>query len=91
MTERDWTVSPGELLHEWLDEHDTSVRQLAALCRVSRDELVGVLARTYEITPPLADGLARGTQTRAGYWLALERMYRDDLKHGRIDHWKGPQ
>jgi plasmid maintenance system antidote protein VapI len=83
--EPDWTVSPGEMLRDWLDENGVTPRLLAAMCRVSRDEIEGVLARTYEITPTLARALASGTGVSGRFWLACERRYRADLAAGKRD------
>lgn len=76
---RDWTIAPGELLAERLDE-----------CRLSQSELARRMGRPVKtineivnaktaITPQTAIQLERVLGTSARFWLNAETAYRHDL------------
>lgn len=83
MTDRDWTVAPGETLREWREEQRLSAETAAILCWMEDERYERIEAGEEPITVRDAVTLAIGTGISANLWLMLERAYRDDLAAGR--------
>jgi addiction module HigA family antidote len=85
--DRDWTVRPGEILREWMEEIGLSVRATAISCaRMPVERLERILDGRRRITKDDAMRLQVGTGIPAGLWVKMEARYRADLAAGRKDY-----
>ncbi len=81
----DWTMRPGVHLAEEIEA--TGLRAPTAPAKISGlppEAIAGVLDGSVEITPSIAEGLARIGGT-ARLWLAIEQNYRRALASGKRD------
>lgn len=76
---RDWTISPGETLRDWMTEQPVGPATAADRCDLPALIFNGVLAGDLPITTEIAAALERGTGISSAFWLNLERGYRADL------------
>ena len=92
MTEwnRDWVISPGETLRDWMEENGFMlgdrllVKPVATACgRMPVEKLQRILDGKQHITPVLAAQLAAGTGISPRLWLNLEHAFRQGLKEGK--------
>lgn len=83
--DRDWVVSPGEILREWMQENGFSERRTAISSGLDLRDIQGLLSGRVAITKAVAGHLEQGTQIPAKLWLNLERAYREGLAAGKID------
>lgn len=83
MTDRDWTVAPGDILREWREQQHLTAETTAVLCFIDDDRYTRIEAGTEPLSTRDACCLALGTGISASLWLALEHVYCDDLKAGR--------
>ena len=82
--ERDWVISPGETLADWIEENGLSVRSTATVCgRMPVERLQRILDGKQRITRKDAAALAHGTGISAQLWLNLERAFRQGLAEGK--------
>lgn len=81
----DWTISPGALLRELVDERGWTVSYGARACRIDLADFEDVLNGTMAVDDTIAGKIAIGTGTSARFWLNAERMYRDALAAGKRD------
>ena len=77
--QRDWTVAPGELLAELLDERGISQSELARRMGRPTKTLNEIVNGKAAITPQTAIQLERVLGTSATFWLNAEAAYRHDL------------
>jgi plasmid maintenance system antidote protein VapI len=87
VTDRDWTIAPGETLREWMNENSMAMSPstVAVMAHLSVSEVEGILRGSRRITARIAAGLERATHIPARFWRNLERAYRSDLAAGRSD------
>ena len=83
----DWTVPPGEMLQEALEEAGMTVVGLSGATGLPRERAAALIAAEVELTEDDATLLERGTGIPARLWLRMEANYRDDLAAGRT--WFG--
>lgn len=76
---RDWTVAPGELLAELLEERDLSQAELARLMGRPTKTMNEIVNGKAAITPQTALQLERVLGVSARFWLNAEAAYRHDL------------
>lgn len=87
----DWTLAPGALLKEWLEQGGVRVDDLAMKAAVSPEtHAAGVVLALDVLTgKPLtgahAEFLETATEIPARLWLGWEASYRDGLARGRTD------
>lgn len=90
----DWTLAPGEILQEQMDDLGINVHLLVTAAGYPRKHpkrqraltmIEGVLYRKRRITPRIAAILERGTHVPDRFWLALDHNYRHGLSLGRKD------
>jgi plasmid maintenance system antidote protein VapI len=86
----DWTIAPGVMLEEWMEENGLSSRVLAVACggrgRIAETmTLIGDVVERRPLTGLHARVLAAGTGISALFWLALEHDYRAGLAAGLTD------
>jgi addiction module HigA family antidote len=68
-------VHPGEVLTEWMDEHDMTQHELATRCGMT-DPYVGMVrGGAKRVGPVTALRLERGTGIRAEVWLHLQMAH----------------
>jgi plasmid maintenance system antidote protein VapI len=87
--ERDWVISPGETLRDWMEENGfvagarLLVKPIATTCgRMPVERLERILDGRQRITRKDAAALAHGTGIPARLWLNLERQFRQGLAEG---------
>lgn len=80
MTDRDWTVAPGEILREWREERGLDLPTAAVLCFIEDERYERIEAGVEPIDLPVAVCLAMGTGIRLRFWMGIERQYRADLE-----------
>jgi plasmid maintenance system antidote protein VapI len=89
---RDWTVAPGEIIREFMQENGlgphalaTGVRVLATACGCMRPgRLQKLIDGRVKMTRDDAHRLAAGTGIPASLWLRLEQRFRSDLAEGKV-------
>ena len=85
--ERDWSVQPGEVLREWLQEHAITQAELSRRMGVSPPEVSKVVNGHDRITPRMALALERACGINAD---VLARMQVDHdlaaLREGETRH-----
>ena len=88
--ERDWTISPGETLRDWMEENGfvlgerLLVKPVATACgRIPVKRLQRILDGRQRITRKDAAQLEAGTGISAQLWLNLERAFRQGLAEGK--------
>lgn len=81
----DWCVAPGEILTEWMEEHDMTSDTMAIACSMLRWDVDGICSGRLPIGSIRACKLAQGTGIDPQVWLNLEKAYRDGLAAGKID------
>ncbi len=77
--QRDWTVAPGELLSELLDERGISQSELARRMGRPTKTINEIVNGKAAITPQTAIQLERVLGTSATFWINAEAAYRHDL------------
>jgi addiction module HigA family antidote len=77
--QRDWTVAPGELLSELLDERGISQSELARRMGRPTKTINEIVNGKAAITPQTAIQLERVLGTSATFWVNAEAAYRHDL------------
>lgn len=77
--DRDWTVAPGELLAEILEERGISQSELARRMGRPTKTINEVVNGKAAITPQTAIQLERVLGTSASFWVNAEAAYRHDL------------
>lgn len=77
--QRDWTVAPGEILAELLEERGLSQSELARRMGRPTKTINEIVNGKAAITPQTAIQLERVTGTSAAFWLNIESMHRHDL------------
>jgi HTH-type transcriptional regulator / antitoxin HigA len=77
--DRDWTVAPGELLAELLQERDISQSELARRMGRPTKTINEIVNGKAAITPQTAIQLERVLGTSARFWVNAEAAYRHDL------------
>jgi addiction module HigA family antidote len=77
------TVHPGELLRDWLAEHELSQRDFGLLIPIHEGEISRLCNGKRDVGPALAIQLERETGVRAEVWLHLQMSY--DL--GKLRAW----
>lgn len=78
MTQKTYTVSPGEFIGEWLQENDVSQRQLALRMGVSPKH-VSSLVNGGSLSPDSALKLERVTGMSSSFLLRAEATFRTEL------------
>ena len=86
---RDWTVAPGELLAELLDERGLSQSELARRMGRPTKTINEIVNGKAAITPQTAIQLERVLGTSARFWVNAESAYRHDL--ARIEDQRGAE
>ena len=87
----DWTIAPGEILRDWMEETGLKhVSVLAVACngkaqQAAAEACIGDVLDRKPLTRVHAACLARGTGIPAKMWLALEHNYRAGLAAGLTD------
>lgn len=82
--DRDWVVSPGEVLREWIEERGLGVKVTAMACRhMAPSVLEKILSGERPITERDAARLATGTHIPKAFWLAFEHNFRTGLAAGK--------
>lgn len=81
--DRDWTVSTGEILREWREDHGHGVAHAAMACFMTIERYEAIEAGEQPIDALTAIRLAGGTGISAAFWLAYDRVYRDELAAGK--------
>jgi HTH-type transcriptional regulator/antitoxin HigA len=76
---RDWTIAPGELLAELLDERRLSQSELARRMGRPTKTINEIVNGKAAITPQTAIQLERVLGTSARFWVNAESAYRHDL------------
>jgi HTH-type transcriptional regulator / antitoxin HigA len=76
---RDWTVSPGELLAEILEERGISQSELARRMGRPTKTINEIVNGKAAVTPQTAIQLERVLGTSATFWVNAEAAYRHDL------------
>lgn len=80
----DWTIAPGEILKEWMEERNLTPRvMVTVLARMPVARIEGIIAGTQKITKTDAEALEYGTAIPASLWLKMEDVYRRGLKAGK--------
>jgi HTH-type transcriptional regulator/antitoxin HigA len=77
--QRDWTVAPGDLLSELLDERGISQSELARRMGRPIKTINEIVNGKAAITPQTAIQLERVLGTSAAFWVNAEAAYRHDL------------
>lgn len=77
--QRDWTVAPGELLAELLNERSISQSELARRMGRPIKTINEIVNGKAAITPQTAIQLERVLGTSATFWINAEAAYRHDL------------
>ncbi len=77
--QRDWTIAPGELLSELLDERGISQSELARRMGRPTKTINEIVNGKAAITPQTAIQLERVLGTSATFWVNAEAAYRHDL------------
>ena len=85
----DWTVAPGEILADELEERSITTAEFAAQLSWELADLEAVLAGTAPITAERAADLSRVLGTSARVWLSLQVSFERGLAAGK--HWDDPQ
>ncbi len=83
--EPDYSVAPGEILAEVLEEQRIRPNELATRLGVSGDEVDRLLTGTVPIDASSATDLERATGVSAGLWSGMESNYRafgSDIESG---------
>jgi plasmid maintenance system antidote protein VapI len=84
----DWTMRPGVILREMMDDSGMSVRMIAKIAGLEPALIEGVLDGSVPITDPISERLACGTaplRVSAQFWRNAEKLYRDGLAAGKKD------
>lgn len=93
LPERDWTVAPGELLAELLEERGISQSELARRMGRPTKTINEIVNGKAAITPQTAIQLERVLGTTAGFWISAEAAYRHDLARfaevQALERWSG--
>jgi addiction module HigA family antidote len=79
LPDRDWSVAPGELLAELLEERGISQSELARRMGRPTKTINEIINGKAAITPQTAIQLERVLGTNAGFWVNAEAAYRHDL------------
>ena len=74
----DWTVSPGEILVEYLECLGWTVPAFSIETGLAEATIHSIIDEKSPITPEIALGLGRIIHSDR-FWLNLERQYRSDL------------
>lgn len=82
-----WASSPGETLRDVLRERRMSNFDLAGRIGLPPTTVEELLDGRYCITDELARALAETVGATAGFWLAREAQYREDLRRAEADEW----
>jgi HTH-type transcriptional regulator/antitoxin HigA len=77
--QRNWTVAPGELLSELLEERRVSQSELARRMGRPIKTINEIINGKAAITPQTAIQLERVLGTSASFWINAEAAYRHDL------------
>ena len=80
MGERNWTLSPGEILEMILEERDLTVAQLSETSGIAVAELQSIIASRTEITEKIAEQLGKALELPTWYWVRHQARYLEDLK-----------
>ena len=83
MTERDWTVPPGEILAETLTERRMSQAEFARRTDLTQKHISQIINGHTGYSPDVALRFERVLGVRAEFWLNLQSNYRTDLLRGR--------
>lgn len=78
MAERNYAVSPGEFVNEWLEEEGVTPSSLAWRLGVRESYVAQLLAGQIAVSDPLAQALAELTGIPAKSWRAWEALYQKD-------------
>jgi addiction module HigA family antidote len=70
--ERDWTVAPGEILQEALDERNMSQSYLAFATGYTQKHINQIVKGHARITAPVALAFERELDTSARFWMHLQ-------------------
>lgn len=80
--DRDWSVGPGEILTEWLDEHGQTPQQLAMGASLAPRYVAKLLTGGGRISSSrTAQCLARHTGVSEGFWLGTQRRHNELTGH----------
>ena len=82
----DWTVSPGEILVEYLESLGWTVPAFSIETGLAEATIHSIIDEKSPITPEIALGLGRIIHSDR-FWMNLERQYRKDLD--RFDSKEG--
>src|ERR1039458_5136150 len=81
--QRDWTVAPGEILLEALEDRGMSQSELARRMGRPTKTINEIVNGKAAITPDTAIQLERTLGISASFWNNLEVMYREQLARQR--------
>lgn len=82
--DRDWVISPGEIIKDWLEENRCSVRVLATACgRMDPERLQKLVDGKVKLNSDDAVRLYAGTGISSVFWIKLERAFRQGLAEGK--------
>ena len=71
---------PGVTIREQLEANGISVDEFAHSMKLTVHEAVSLLTGRTQITPSIAERLAKVVGVSASYWKNLEALYRDKLQ-----------
>lgn len=80
----DWSVHPGQTIHDLLTERAWSQAEFAAMCGVSPKHMSRVITGKAGIGPDFALGLEAATHVSAGFWARLQAAHDVHVARQRI-------
>jgi len=81
---RHLVASPGEILEEWIAEHDMTQRELADRLGKSEKFVSQLMNAKASLTPDTAQELELVTRVSAATWLRIEGEYRSTIKRTEL-------
>lgn len=83
--EKDWTVHPGEVLRETIEERGMTVTEFARRAGLSRTHVSQIIRGKAGYSAQAAVAFERVTGVSAALWTRLLANYRVDIAKGRQD------
>jgi HTH-type transcriptional regulator / antitoxin HigA len=83
MHDTDWTLHPGAILREWLDENGETQADLARIVGWSQKFVSHLITGKATLTLNTALLLEEHTGVTAQFWMNAETSYRVDLAKGK--------
>jgi HTH-type transcriptional regulator / antitoxin HigA len=82
----DWTLSPGTLIREEMNERGWTEAELASRAGLGPETIAGILAATVQIDGLIAARIGEAFGTSDRMWLNMERIYQEALARGAKDY-----